>query len=310
MGGGNAPRDMLVRPRFRHGITLRRAGNRAISQHRRFVALCNALQPSAPEPDGGAPRVISLLQTMNPTQPHRIVVVDDAPEIRDLIEMYLAGEGFAVETAESGLALREAMKREPADLVLLDLGLPGEDGLSLTRFLREHYDVGIIIVTGKGEVFDRVIGLEVGADDYLSKPFELRELLARVRSVLRRSRRADGPRDEPERVAADGAERLLFAGFQLDLRRRQLFTADGREVELSTGEFTLLHVFVRHPNHVLSRDTLIDLIHNRKAGPFDRSIDVQVGRLRRKIESEPDKPVLIKSVRGVGYVFTPTVERR
>lgn len=251
-----------------------------------------------------------MLETMNSIQPCRIVVVDDAPEIRDLIEMYLTGEGFAVETADSGLALRDAMKRERADLVLLDLGLPGEDGLSLTRFLREHYDVGIIIVTGKGEVFDRVIGLEVGADDYLSKPFELRELLARVRSVLRRTRRAEGPRDVPERTAADGDERLLFAGFQLDLRRRQLLAADGREVELSTGEFTLLHVFVRHPNHVLSRDTLIDLIHNRKAGPFDRSIDVQVGRLRRKIEPEPDKPVLIKSVRGVGYVFTPTVERR
>lgn len=245
---------------------------------------------------------------MSPTLPCRILVVDDAPEIRDLIEFYLSGEGFAVDTADSGVALREVMKRQPVDLVILDLGLPGEDGLSLTRFLREHYDVGIIIVTGKGEVFDRVIGLEVGADDYLSKPFELRELLARVRSVLRRTRNSAPPRDEPERVAAE-QERLRFAGWQLDLRRRQLFALDGREVELSTGEFTLLNVFVSHPNHVLSRDTLIDLIHNRQAGPFDRSIDVQVGRLRRKIESEPDKPVLIKSVRGVGYVFTPTVER-
>lgn len=246
---------------------------------------------------------------MTSTQPNRIVVVDDAPEIRDLIDMYLSGEGFTVETADSGLALREVMKREPADLVLLDLGLPGEDGLSLTRFLREHYDVGIIIVTGKGEVFDRVIGLEVGADDYVSKPFELRELLARVRSVLRRARRPRRSGEEPAGPAVDDEARLHFAGFALDLRQRQLFAADGREVPLSTGEFTLLHIFARHPNHVLTRDTLIDLIHNRKAGPFDRSVDVQVGRLRRKIEREPDRPQLIKSVRGVGYVFTPTVER-
>lgn len=245
---------------------------------------------------------------MSPTLSSRILVVDDAPEIRDLIEFYLSGEGFAVDTANSGVALREVMKRQPVDLVILDLGLPGEDGLSLTRFLREHYDVGIIIVTGKGEVFDRVIGLEVGADDYLSKPFELRELLARVRSVLRRTLNSAPPKSETERVATE-EERLRFAGWQLDLRRRQLFAPDGREVELSTGEFTLLNVFIKHPNHVLSRDTLIDLIHNREAGPFDRSIDVQVGRLRRKIEAEPDKPVLIKSVRGVGYVFTPTVER-
>jgi DNA-binding response OmpR family regulator len=255
---------------------------------------------------------------MIPTQPWRILVVDDAPEIRDLIEFYLSGEGFSVDTADGGLALREVMSRQPADLVILDLGLPGEDGLSLTRFLREHYDVGIIIVTGKGDVFDRVIGLEVGADDYLSKPFELRELLARVRSVLRRTRTnsvAPPPHDEPRRNAVDGPDRherqdlIRFAGWRLDVRRRQLFAPDGREVELSTGEFTLLNIFLQHPDHILTRDTLIDLIHNRKAGPFDRSIDVQVGRLRRKIETEPDKPVLIKSVRGVGYVFTPDVER-
>lgn len=248
------------------------------------------------------------MEHMNLSEPFRILVVDDTPEIRDLIETYLSSEGYRVATAESGIGLREAMKREPADLVLLDLGLPGEDGLSLTRFVREHYDVGIIIVTGKGEPLDRVIGLEVGADDYLAKPFELRELLARVRSVLRRARRVAQAAPAGTVAEAEAQDGLAFAGWRLELRSRRLFAPDGAEVVLSTGEFTLLNIFVHRPNHVLSRDALIELIHNRRAGPFDRSIDVQVGRLRRKIEADPEKPVLIKSVRGAGYVFTASVE--
>lgn len=244
------------------------------------------------------------------TKPFRILVVDDTPEIRELIETYLSGEGYLVAGVDGGLALREAMQREPADLVIVDLGLPGEDGLSLTRFLREHYDVGIVIVTGKGSAVDRVIGLEIGADDYLAKPFDLRELLARVRSVLRRVRRG-GPAPQAERPAQEAQDKdsLHFAGWRFDLLSRRLFAPDGAEVALSTGEFTLLKTFVERPHRVLSRDALIELIHHRKAGPFDRSIDVQVGRLRRKIETDADNPLLIKSVRGVGYVFTANVER-
>ncbi len=234
--------------------------------------------------------------------PH-ILVIDDEPDVRELIRTYLAQEGYRVSTLGDGQGLRRVLAGQSVDLVILDLGLPGEDGLSLARYLREHSDVGVIIVTGKGQTVDRIIGLEIGADDYLAKPFDLRELLARVRSVLRRTR---GP-VRPETGEPDPAVR--FAGWQLDLASRRLFAPDGKEVALTTGEFDLLAVFVRHPNRVLSRDRLLELTRHREAGPFDRSIDAQVGRLRRKIESDPERPVLIKSVRAAGYVFTSSVTR-
>jgi two-component system, OmpR family, response regulator len=189
--------------------------------------------------------------------------------------------------------------------VILDLMLPGEDGLTLARQLREESNVGIIILTGRGETVDRIIGLEMGADDYLPKPFHLRELLARVKSVLRRvSARSGSLADKP----ASGHSKARFAGWNLDLATRELLGPDGGEVRLTTGEFDLLAAFVRNANQVLSRDRLLDLARNREAGPFDRTIDVQVGRLRRKLEPDPQRPTIIKTVRGTGYIFTPTVD--
>jgi two-component system OmpR family response regulator len=177
--------------------------------------------------------------------------------------------------------------------------------LTLARALREESSVGIIILTGRGETVDRIIGLEMGADDYLPKPFHLRELLARVKSVLRRA----SARSTPTEITAAAARlQARFAGWRLDLATRELMSPDGDEVRLTTGEFDLLAAFVQNANQVLSRDRLLDLARNREAGPFDRTIDVQVGRLRRKLEPDPQNPTLIKTVRGTGYIFTPTVE--
>jgi two-component system, OmpR family, response regulator len=234
--------------------------------------------------------------------PH-ILVVDDEPAICELIENYLSGEGYRVSTAGDGAVMRQVMAQSPVDLVVLDLMLPGEDGFSLTRSLREHSNVGIIILTGKGETVDRVVGLELGADDYLAKPFDLRELLARVKSVLRRARRA---------VAMEGTvsgNLLSFAGWKFDPAARQLTSPDGVETPLTTGEFELLSAFVNHPNRVLSRDELLDLTRGREASPYDRSIDMQVKRLRQKIEPDPRQPALIKTVRAAGYIFTSRIKR-
>ncbi len=231
-----------------------------------------------------------------------ILVVDDQQEIRDVVQEYLTGEGFRVSTANDGAGMRRVLSQAPADLVILDLMLPGEDGLTLARALRSLSGIGIIILTGRGETVDRIIGLEMGADDYLPKPFHLRELLARVKSVLRRvqSRTGEGP--QPARSHA------RFAGWSLDLSSRELASPTGEQVRLTTGEFDLLAAFVRNANQVLSRDRLLDLARNREAGPFDRTIDVQVGRLRRKLEDDPQNPTLIKTVRGSGYIFTPAVD--
>jgi two-component system OmpR family response regulator len=188
------------------------------------------------------------------------------------------------------------------DLVILDLMLPGEDGLTLARGLRSESAIGIIILTGRGETVDRIIGLEMGADDYLPKPFHLRELLARVKSVLRRVQSRTGDAPPPTR------SRARFAGWSLDLSSRELLSPGGLEVRLTTGEFDLLSAFVNNAGQVLSRDRLLDLARNREAGPFDRTIDVQVGRLRRKLEDDAESPSLIKTVRGTGYIFTPSVE--
>ncbi|HZK88550.1 MAG TPA: response regulator [Stellaceae bacterium] len=233
-----------------------------------------------------------------------ILVVDDQQEICDLVREYLSDEGFRVSTANDGAGLREEMARGPIDLVILDLVLRGEDGLQLARELRSQSDIGIIMLTGRGEIVDRIIGLEMGADDYLSKPFHLRELLARVRSVLRRGSTRGGGGDK----AGESRARIRFAGWSLDLASRELLSSAGEEVRLTTGEFELLAAFVNHANQVLSRDRLLDLSRHREAGPFDRTIDVQVGRLRRKLEEDPKNPTMIKTVRGGGYIFTPPIE--
>lgn len=230
-----------------------------------------------------------------------LLVVDDDIEIIEIARRYFSAHGFRVSGVTDGLAMRNALAGEVVDLVLLDLGLPGEDGFELTRYLRDHWRGPIIIVTGRGESVDRIVGLELGADDYVTKPFELRELLARVRSVLRRS--------ELRVAEVPHADVLRFAGFRLDPAARRLTTVDGTQVLLTTGEFELLQIFLERPNRVLTRDDLISWMHGRVAGPYDRAIDVQVGRLRRKIEVDPAQPELIKSVRGAGYLFTARPQR-
>jgi DNA-binding response OmpR family regulator len=234
----------------------------------------------------------------------RLLVVDDDDGVLDMLRRYFTGQGFEVSAAANGAEMREALAQTNVDLVLLDLGLPGEDGFELTRQLRKSWNGALIIITGRGEPVDRVVGLELGADDYVTKPFDLRELLARVRSVLRRAAPAAAAGDAASQVA------LQFGNFLLIPQSRTLRTTDGATIALTTGEFELLSVFVEHPNRVLSRDDLMERIHGRNAGPFDRAIDVQIGRLRRKIESDPANPELIKSVRGAGYLFSARVSRQ
>jgi two-component system OmpR family response regulator len=233
----------------------------------------------------------------------RLLVVDDDPEIAALIVRYFGGHGFEVEVAADAAQARAALARPP-DAMLLDLGLPGEDGLALLRTLRQSWHGPVIVVSGRGESVERVVGLELGADDYVTKPFDFRELLARVRSVLRRAQAA-APAAAPEPART----RYEFDALQLDVEGRRLLDRDGRDAGLTTGEFELLLAFVGRPNQVLSRDQLLSALHGREAGPNDRTIDMTVGRLRRKIEADPAEPQLIKSVRGAGYVFTAAVRR-
>jgi two-component system OmpR family response regulator len=238
-----------------------------------------------------------------------VLVVDDDDEIGALLHRYLSGQGLRVEVLGDAASLRERIERAAPDLVLLDLGLPDEDGLSVMRDLQRH-QVPVIIVSGRGDSVERVVGLELGADDYVTKPFDLRELLARIRSVLRRSALRSAIAPAQPSASAGGAPAFEFGGFRLEPDARRLLAADGREVALTTGEFDLLHALLQRPNLVLSRDQLMNSVHGREAGPYDRAIDVQIGRLRRKIEADPAHPHLIKSVRGAGYLFAASVTRR
>jgi DNA-binding response OmpR family regulator len=196
------------------------------------------------------------------------------------------------------------MRLDPPELVLLDLGLPGEDGFTIARQLREHWHCGLVIVSGRGDAVDKVVGLEVGADDYVTKPFDLRELLARIKAVLRRLQPAE---PAPHAGTPGLAGRLLFDEWELDLAARRLLRRGGTEVPLTSGEFDLLRTFAQNAGRVLSRDYLLEQTRGREAGPFDRTIDVQVGRLRRKLELNADEPQIIKSVRGAGYILVPPV---
>lgn len=231
-----------------------------------------------------------------------ILIVDDHKEIRELVSRALAKEGFRTTMAADGRTMRKAIADGRFDLVLLDLMLPDEDGLSLYRWLRGHSSVPVIMLTAKGEEVDRVIGLEMGADDYLPKPFGTRELIARIRAVLRRSRVAVPPVDTARRP-----ERLRFDRWQLDTGARELLRDDGVTVPLSTGEYELLIVLVERPQRVLTREQLLDLARGRAAVAFDRSIDTQVSRLRKKIERDPSDPRIIKTVWGGGYMFAAPV---
>lgn len=230
-----------------------------------------------------------------------IVVVDDEEGIRSTLEEYLELHGYRVSTAPDGRALRALVERESFELAILDIAMPGEDGLSLARFLREHSDVGIIMLTASADVVDRIVGLEMGADDYLAKPVDLRELLARVKAVLRRARLAAG--DAP---GADGAiAGVAFGDCRLNTESHKLHDADGGEIPITAMEFDLLKAFADHPGRVLSRDQLLNLAHNRDGEPYDRSIDIRIARIRRKVECDPTKPQVIKTVRGAGYMFAP-----
>ena len=230
-----------------------------------------------------------------------ILVVDDDPDIRELLGDYLQKQGYRASTAADGRAMRAALARGQPDLIVLDLMLPGEDGLTLCRELRAHSDVPIIMLTARSEEVDRIVGLEMGADDYLAKPFNPRELLARIKSILRRSRAL------PANLKPDAARVLRFAGWRLEIATRNLVAADGVVVPLSGTDFKLLRIFLAHANRVLSRDQLVDLTQGRDAGPYDRSIDLQVSRLRRRLGDDPKEPSIIKTARGEGYVLAAEV---
>ena len=235
-----------------------------------------------------------------------IAIVDDEPDITQLLAGYLTRQGFRVSALGSGHALIELMSADRPDLVLLDLGLPGEDGFAIARKLRERWQCGLIIVTGRGDAVDKVVGLEIGADDYVTKPFDLRELLARIKAVLRRL----APPAEAAAAPQAPRERLCFDGWELDVAARRLLDRSGESVLLTGGEFDLLCLLAQHAGRVLSRDFLLEHTRGRDAAPFDRTIDVQIGRLRRKLGDDADDPRIIKSVRGVGYVLTPRVDVR
>lgn len=258
-----------------------------------------------------------------------VIVCDDEQDLREAVAEYLARRGMDVRRAEDGATLRRLLAERPADLVLLDIAMPGEDGLSVARALRAESDIGIVMLTAAGDVVDRVVGLEVGADDYIAKPVDLRELLARLRAVLRRreatqqalagtppaaapaqpavaARVAARPAAVP--AAAPEGRRVRMGRTWLDLDGRRLTGADGAEIPLGPSEFALLRAFAERPGRVLTRETLLELAHNRGEEHFDRSIDVRIARIRRKVEVVPERPAVIKTIRGAGYVFDPAAE--
>ena len=230
--------------------------------------------------------------------PSKLLVVDDDPELRDLTKVYLMKNGFIVNTVESSVDMDEFLATNDVDLLILDLMLPGEHGLAIAKRLKKKKDLPIIIVSAQGEDIDRIVGLEIGADDYLPKPFNPRELLARIRAVLRRS---SGKIEEKEIESS----RLVFNDYELDLSAHSL-SRGGEKVSLTSGEFDLLALLAANPNRVLHRDTILDRLTGAERSPFDRSIDVRVTRLRGKLEFDPSKPELIKTIWGKGYMFCPS----
>lgn len=236
-----------------------------------------------------------------PAHTTHILVVDDDRDIRTLLAEYLDGNGFRTFTASSGSEMRRVLDETRIDLVVLDLTLPGEDGLTLCRNLRAQSSLPVIMLTARSEPLDRILGLEMGADDYLAKPFEPRELFARIRSVLRRTNAL------PPNMMSAEARAMVFDDWRLDLLARHLVTAEGTVVALSGAEFRLLKVFLEHPNRVLNRDQLLELTHGREADPFDRSVDIQISRLRQKLGDDARTPRILKTVRNEGYVLAAAV---
>ena len=241
---------------------------------------------------------------MSSNEPH-ILVVDDEPEVRLLLRRCFEREGYTVSEAQNGEDLFQVLELGPVTLITLDLGLGGEDGLELARRVRARRNLPIVMISGKGDTIDRVVGLELGADDYITKPFHLREVLARVRAVLRRYEGMGASQASAEKTH----DFVRFENWVLDTARRELRTLAGEEQELTTAEFNLLDIFVKRPGRVLSRDNIMDLLKGAEWSPVDRTIDNLVARLRKKIEVDPDAPHLIKTVRGVGYIFTGDVRR-
>jgi two-component system OmpR family response regulator len=234
-----------------------------------------------------------------------ILIVDDDREIRELLQTYLERNGYRTATAADGRTMWAALDQHHVDLIVLDLMLPGDDGLTLCRNLRAHSTLSstpVIMLTALGEETDRIVGLEMGADDYLPKPFNPRELLARIKSVLRRAQGV------PVSAEANETTHYLFSGWTLDVVSRQLTSPEGVIVALSDGEYRLLRIFLEHPNRILNRDQLLDLTHGREAIPFDRSVDVQVGRVRKRLNDTGTEPTIIKTVRGEGYILATKVE--
>lgn len=233
----------------------------------------------------------------------RILVVDDDARIRNMLARYFEDEGYSVSSAADGREMRLSMKQRTFDAIFLDLSLPGgQDGLDLAREIRAQSDVPIMMLTGRDDVVDRIVGLEIGADDYITKPFHLREVHARLKSILRRRGVL------PASTAEIPKEQVLsFDGWSLNLARRELRNSNGEDVELTTGEFDMLAVLVKNAGRVLTRDQLMDMTRGRQLDAFDRAVDAQIVRLRRKIETDAKHPQLVKSVRGIGYVFTGSV---
>ena len=233
--------------------------------------------------------------------PDHILIVDDDVEIRSLLSDYLVKNGLRTTTAADGRAMWQALDAARVDLIVLDLMLPGDDGLTLCRNLRAKSDIPVIMLTARGEETDRIVGLEMGADDYLAKPFSARELLARIKVILRRTRSL------PDNLKSDAARQIRFGDWILDTVHRHLISAAGVVTDLSGTEYRLLRIFLSHPNRVLNRDQLVDLTQGKEADPLDRSIDVQVSRLRQRLGDDPREPYLIKTVRGEGYVLAVPV---
>ena len=291
------------------GTTVARSNAQAVVTATGMATQMGAIAHLLEAPDGGLfvvwVKAVKLPEPMPAaTSSIHIAILDDEVDITVLLAAYLHGHGYRVTQLHTGRSLMELMPSDPPALVLLDLGLPGEDGFLIARKLREQWRCGLVIVTGRGDPVDKVVGLEVGADDYVTKPFDLRELLARIHAVLRRM--AIG--EQPAAMAPVPVRtRFVFAGWQLDTVARRLTGAQGRDVALTGGEFDLLCAFLQRPGRVLSRDVLLEQTRHREAGPFDRTIDVQVGRLRKKLELDAEDPRIIKSVRGAGYILVPPV---
>jgi two-component system OmpR family response regulator len=236
----------------------------------------------------------------------KILIVDDDHDIRDLLGKFLQQHGFNTLLAQDGIEMFDRLLQNPVDLIILDIMMPGDDGLTLCRKLRSESSIPIIMLTAIGEEIDRIVGLEMGADDYISKPFNPRELLARIKAILRRSN-AHAITKEDEITTVHTL--YHFSEWQLNLTTRILLSPEKSDTTLSSGEFDLLLAFLERPQQILSRDALLDLTKNRSAGPFDRSIDIQISRLRHKVEENPKMPRLIKTVRGGGYVLSTSVKR-